>query len=211
MESRILKSLIVLGVPGVALGVFYLLLRSFNFRFGEIERTWAAIIAIIFLVIVGAITIFALLRFTPRDTRAQDNSLQHKKMERTETRKENWLEQARNHAEKVLRHIAATRAAAIQEGGLMEPDRIDLAILEALTQEYSPDELDVVKALDDDALRQALANVKEAFRAVRATQMDLANGAAPASEEYEPMYVVQWHTTQLTNFASVARRLLSGA
>lgn len=94
----------------------------------------------------------------------------------------------------------------------MEPDRIDLAILEALTPEYSPAKLeDSVKALDDDALKEALANVKEAFMAVRMAQMDLAHGAAPASEEYEPIYVVQWYHTQLTNFASVARRLLTAA
>lgn len=210
MEPRILKALIVLGVPGVALGVFYLL-RSFNFRFSEIQPTWAAIIAVIFLVIVGATTIFALHRFAPAATPAQDHSLQHKKMERIETRKEDWLQEAWNHTEKVLRHIEATRAAAIQEGGLMEPDRIDLAILEALTPEYSPAKLEVVEALDDDALKEAFANVKEAFMAVRVAQMDLAYGAAPASEEYEPMYVVQCYTTQLTNFASVARRLLSAA
>ena len=93
----------------------------------------------------------------------------------------------------------------------MEPDRIHLAILEALTPEYSPAKLEVVEALDDDALKEALANVKEAFMAVRVAQMNLAHGAAPASAEYEPMYVVQWYTTQLTNFASVARRLLSAA
>jgi len=95
-------------VPGVALGVFYLLLRSFNFRFSEIEPTWAAIIAVIFLVIVGAITIFALHRFAPAATPAQDHSLQHKKTERIETRKENWLQEAWDHAENVLRHIDAT-------------------------------------------------------------------------------------------------------
>jgi hypothetical protein len=211
MESRILKPLIVLGVPGVALGVLYLLLRSFNFRFSEIPPTWAALIAVIFLVIVGATTIFALHRFAPAATPAQDHSLQHKKMERVETRKENWLMEALNHAENVLRHINATRAAAIQEGSLMKPDRIYLAILEALTSEYSPDKLEVVEPLDDDGLKKALANVKEAFMAVRVAQMDLVHGTAPASEEYEPMYVVQWYTTQLTNFASLARSLLSAA
>jgi hypothetical protein len=131
------------------------------------------------------------------------------KRERIETRQENWVQDALNHAEKVLRHIDDTRSASIQEGGLMKPDQIDLAILEALTPEYSPARLEVVEALDDVSLKEALANVQEAFRAVRIAQMDLANGAAPASEEYEPMYVVQWYTTQLTNFRSVARRLLS--
>jgi hypothetical protein len=48
MEARIIRTLVSLGVPGVALGMFYLLLRPFNFQFSPIERTWAAIIAILF-------------------------------------------------------------------------------------------------------------------------------------------------------------------
>ena len=43
-------------------------------------------------------------------------------MERVEIRKEDWLQEALNHAEEVLRHINAARAAAIQEVGLMEPE-----------------------------------------------------------------------------------------
>jgi len=212
MEAKILKSLAVLGVPGVALGLFYLLFRTFNFRFGVIGPTGAAIIAVIFVVTVGGVVVFALHRYAPAATPPQDHSLQHGKMERIETRKENWIQEACDHAENVIRHIDATRATAVEEGLLMEPDRIDLAILEALTPEYSPAKLeDSVKALDDDALKEALANVKEAFMAVRMAQMDLAHGAAPASEEYEPIYVVQWYHTQLTNFASVARRLLTAA
>ena len=65
--------------------------------------------------------------------------------------------------------------------------------------------------MHDDALKVALANVHEAFRAVRIAQMDLAHGVPPDSEEYEPTYVVQWYETQLMNFDSVARRLLSAA
>jgi hypothetical protein len=147
---------------------------------------------------------------SPPATQAQDDGLQRKKMERAESRKEEWLQEALNHAEEVLRHINAARAAAIQEIGLIEPDRVQIAILEALTPEYSPDKLKVVEALDDDVLKGAFANVQEAFRAVRIAQMDLAHGAPAYSEEYEPTYVVQWYTTQLTNFASVARRFLSG-
>ncbi len=65
MESKILRVLVTLGVPGVALGIFYLLLRGFGFQFATINPTWAAIIAIIFLVIVGGVTLFALHRFAP--------------------------------------------------------------------------------------------------------------------------------------------------
>ncbi|MBZ4220186.1 MAG: hypothetical protein LAC69_08430 [Chlorobium sp.] len=65
MESKIIKSLIVLGVPGVALGVFYLLLKSFNFRFSEIGGTFSALIAILFLLIVGGIVFYALHQWAP--------------------------------------------------------------------------------------------------------------------------------------------------
>ena len=210
MEARILRPLIVLGVPGVALGVFYLLLSSFHFSFGEIAPTWAAIIAIIFLVIVGGTTAFALHRFAPAATRT-DDSPDRKRIDRVESRKEDWLQEALNHAEDVLRRIDAARASAIEAGGLMQPDQIQVAILEALTPEYSPDRLKVVEALNNDALRESLANVQEAFRAIRFAQMDLAHRAAPASEEHEPTYAVQWYTTQLQNFASIARRLLAGS
>ena len=62
---KIFKALVVLGVPGVALGVFYLLLRGFGFQFETIRATWAAIIAIIFLLVVGGVTLYALNRFAP--------------------------------------------------------------------------------------------------------------------------------------------------
>ena len=63
METKLIRSLIVLGVPGVSLGVFYLLLRQFNFRFDNIEGKWAAIIAILFLLIVGGIVLYALSKW----------------------------------------------------------------------------------------------------------------------------------------------------
>ena len=65
MESRILKVLTVLGVPGVAIGVFYLLLRIFSFEFSAIDPTWSALIAIVFLLVVGGVTAFALHRWSP--------------------------------------------------------------------------------------------------------------------------------------------------
>ncbi|MCK4831021.1 hypothetical protein KA005_85715 [bacterium] len=65
MESKIIKTLVVLGVPGVALGVFYLLLRQFNFQFDIISPSWAAIIAILFLLTVAAITLYAIHRWAP--------------------------------------------------------------------------------------------------------------------------------------------------
>jgi hypothetical protein len=68
MESKIIRSLVVLGVPGVALGIFFLLLRQFNFSFATIEPTLAAVIAILFLVIVGSVTFYAIHRWAPQNT-----------------------------------------------------------------------------------------------------------------------------------------------
>jgi hypothetical protein len=65
METKLIRILVVLGVPGVALGVFYLLLRQFNFRFDTIGPLWAAIIAVIFIFIVGSITFYAIHRWAP--------------------------------------------------------------------------------------------------------------------------------------------------
>jgi hypothetical protein len=65
MDQKIIKSLIVLGVPGVALGVFLLLMKSFSFNFSEIPPVLSGVIAILFLVLVGGVTVFALHRWSP--------------------------------------------------------------------------------------------------------------------------------------------------
>jgi hypothetical protein len=65
LESKILRVLVVLGVPGVALGVFYLLLRQFNFQFETISPTWSALIAILFLLIVGFVTFYTIHKWAP--------------------------------------------------------------------------------------------------------------------------------------------------
>lgn len=60
MEAGILRTVVGLGVPGVALGIFYLLLRQFGFQFSTIDPTASACIAILFLLIVGGVTLYAL-------------------------------------------------------------------------------------------------------------------------------------------------------
>lgn len=71
MEYKIIRALVVLGVPGVALGVFYLLLRNFNFHFAIIDPTGAVIIAVLFLLIVGGITFYAIHRWAPQRNSAR--------------------------------------------------------------------------------------------------------------------------------------------
>ena len=65
METKLIKILTPLGVPGVALGVFYLLLKGFGFNFSTIGPTWTAIIAILFLLVVGGVTVYALTKWDP--------------------------------------------------------------------------------------------------------------------------------------------------
>lgn len=65
METKVIRSLVVLGVPGVALGIFFLLLRTFNFQFSQISNGWSAAIAILFLVIVGGVTFYTVHRWAP--------------------------------------------------------------------------------------------------------------------------------------------------
>ena len=65
MEVKLIRPLIVLGVPGVALGFFYLLLRTFDFDFETIGPTWSAIVAIVFLLVVGGVTLRALRLWAP--------------------------------------------------------------------------------------------------------------------------------------------------
>ena len=49
MEARILRVVAALGIPGIALGVFYLLLRQFGFEFSLIAPGASAAIAVFFL------------------------------------------------------------------------------------------------------------------------------------------------------------------
>lgn len=65
MESKILRVMVALGVPGVALGVFYLIFKQFGFTFSTIDPWPSALIAVLFLLIVRAITMFALHKWGP--------------------------------------------------------------------------------------------------------------------------------------------------
>jgi hypothetical protein len=65
METKFIRVLATLGIPGVALGIFYLLLKAFKFQFAQVDGTWTAAIVILFLLVVGAITLFALHRWAP--------------------------------------------------------------------------------------------------------------------------------------------------
>lgn len=65
LETKFIKPLIALGIPGVALGVFYLLGNKFNFRFSEVSPALSALIVVIFIVSITGVTVFALHRWSP--------------------------------------------------------------------------------------------------------------------------------------------------
>ncbi|MDP2876244.1 MAG: hypothetical protein Q8O00_08675, partial [Holophaga sp.] len=66
MELKYVKPLIALGVPGVSLGIFYLLYHKFDFSFSQVPPILTGAIVIVFLLIIGLVTIFALHRFAPK-------------------------------------------------------------------------------------------------------------------------------------------------
>ncbi len=67
MDFKLIRATaIILGVPGVALVIFYLLLKPFGFTFDTIGPTFSAIIALVFLLIVGSITAYALHLWAPK-------------------------------------------------------------------------------------------------------------------------------------------------
>ncbi|HBK7261041.1 TPA: hypothetical protein LNF46_003507 [Vibrio cholerae] len=80
MDSKFIKPLVALGVPGVALGIFYLLLKSFSFQFSAVDPTWTVVIVILFLFIVGGITLFALHRWSPKRVNESADSTANEEM-----------------------------------------------------------------------------------------------------------------------------------
>src|SRR5207249_1229940 len=76
-ESRILSVLVSLGVPGVALGILYLLFRSFHWEFAQVPETWVAPIVILFMLIVGGIVFYALTLWRPNDRAAEEAEKRH--------------------------------------------------------------------------------------------------------------------------------------
>lgn len=133
-----------------------------------------------------------------------------KRSERAEERREEWLQDALDHAEAVLAHIAETRSAIVNNGGLAEPESIGVALVTELTPDFGPRKFEPVRKIKSPELERLLEDVSSAFRAVRMAGMDVEHGAEPASDEYEPTYAVQRYETQLRNFADEVRKKLAG-
>jgi hypothetical protein len=52
-----------LGVPGLALGVFYMLFRTFKFPMPAVSKNWVGPIVVLFMLLIAGITLFALQKF----------------------------------------------------------------------------------------------------------------------------------------------------
>jgi hypothetical protein len=74
MEAKFIRALATLGVPGVALGIFYLLLRGFNFQFSQIDPIITGLVAVLFLLLTASITAYALHLWRPVASHEQKKS-----------------------------------------------------------------------------------------------------------------------------------------
>jgi hypothetical protein len=68
MDHKIAKAVSVLGIPGLFAYVFYLLMDRFHFTFENIGGTWAAIIALTFIISAAVLTWFALHKYSSRQS-----------------------------------------------------------------------------------------------------------------------------------------------
>lgn len=64
-EIELWKVFASLGIPGLALGVFYMLSRQFKWKFPQVPRIWVGPIIILFIISVSGITLYALTLWAP--------------------------------------------------------------------------------------------------------------------------------------------------
>ncbi|QDT94837.1 hypothetical protein [Gimesia aquarii] len=63
-----------LGVPGLALGVFYMLFRTFNWDFPKVPQKWVAPIIILFILATATVILTALVLWAPKRTIEPDKT-----------------------------------------------------------------------------------------------------------------------------------------
>ena len=59
------KVFVSLGVPGLALGVFYMLFRTFSFDFPAVPSKWVGPIIVLFMLLTSSVTFYALSLWSP--------------------------------------------------------------------------------------------------------------------------------------------------
>lgn len=65
MELTAWRAFVSLGVPGLALGILYMLFRRFHWQFPEVPRVWVGPIIVLFMAITGGIVYTALENWAP--------------------------------------------------------------------------------------------------------------------------------------------------
>ena len=66
MENNLLKIFVSLGVPGLALGVFYMLFKSFKWDFPQVPSVWVGPIIIFFMLLTSSIVFYVLTLWAPK-------------------------------------------------------------------------------------------------------------------------------------------------
>jgi hypothetical protein len=128
---------------------------------------------------------------------------------RRAVRREQWLEDALDHADGVLSHIQAVRVAQTAELRF-DGDLIARAVIRSLTETFSPSAIETLAEHEDSGdLARFIASTREAWMAVRIAAMDDQHGVPAAEDKYEPMYALQWYETALLNFSKAGRRALA--
>lgn len=65
MPASVWEIFITLGVPGLALGVFYALFKGLKWDFPKVPKAWVGPIVVLFMVLIAAVTSYALTLFKP--------------------------------------------------------------------------------------------------------------------------------------------------
>lgn len=66
-QVELWKVFISLGVPGLTLGVFYMLFRKFEWQFSKVPRQWVGPIVVLFLILTAGIIFYALTLWAPQN------------------------------------------------------------------------------------------------------------------------------------------------
>jgi hypothetical protein len=65
-DLQLWKAFISLGVPGLALGVFFMLFRTFNWRFPNVPRRWVGPIVVVFMLLSCGLIGYSLSLWSPK-------------------------------------------------------------------------------------------------------------------------------------------------
>ena len=65
MKSEIWKIFISLGVPGLALGIFYMLFKSFRWDFPKVHKNWVGPLVVLFMVLTFSVVFYTLSLWAP--------------------------------------------------------------------------------------------------------------------------------------------------